>query len=217
MISGAVFSAVTRFYAQIDYSVWGIALGAHCEAILKCGPQMLWWSQEPISSATTASLYKLEPGQDKTFANALVQRLAEAFRTGNSLTRFCVLKVFLLASKGPRLKNRCNMGLFKKERIANYPEVLRRVKAVLDSGDAIARALALRLIGCLADLAVDSVDVHRLVFEALQSPHHKEVSHGSSCTRCFPFFCWYMTIICTWNRHRRGQEEEQLFRPWMSN
>ena len=148
---------------------------------------MLWWSQEPISSATTASLFKLEPGQDKTFANALVQRLAEAFRTGNNLTRFCVLKVFLLASKGPKLKNRCNTGLFKKERIANYPEVLRRVKAVLDSGDTIARALALRLIGCLAELAFDSVDVHRLVFEALQSPHHKEVSHGSSCTRSFHF------------------------------
>ena len=84
------------------------------------------------------------------------------------MTRFCVLKVFLLESKGPRLKNSCNTGLFKKERIANYPEVLRRVKAVLDSGNAIARALALRLIGCLAELAFDSVDVHRLVFEALQ-------------------------------------------------
>lgn len=142
---------------------------------MKTGPRMLWWNEEPISSVETAALYKLVDGQDKTFANAMLQRLADSFRTGNNFTRLCIVKAFLLVSKSSGRRGRAGTGLFKKERIANHQEVLKRVKTVMDSGDVVARALALRMLGCLGEIAADSVDVHRLVIEALESPHHKEV------------------------------------------
>lgn len=167
---------------------WWVDAGAPFEAILKSGPRMLWWSEEPIASAPIAALYKLDAGQDKMFTNAMVQRLAEAFRTGTNATRVCILKVFLLVSKGSKhSKDPAGSGLLRKERIANYPEVLRRVKAVMDSGDATARALALRMIGCLGEIAADSVDIHRHVIEALESPHQKEVNS----TRAFQLFNLY--------------------------
>lgn len=149
--------------------------GAPCEAILKTGPRMLWWNEEPIPSVETAALYKLVDGQDPTFANAMLQRLADSFRTGNNFTRLCILKAFLLVSKNSGRRELGGTGLFKKERIANHQEVLKRVKSVMDSGDVVARALALRMLGCLGEIAADSVDVHRLVIEALESPHSKEV------------------------------------------
>lgn len=159
--------------------------GAPCEAILKTGPRMLWWNDEPISSVETATLYKLVDGQDKTFANAMVQRLADSFRTGNNFTRLCILKAFFLVSKSIRRRGRRDgTGLFKKERIANYQEVLKRVKSVMDSGDVVARALALRMLGCLGEIAADSLDVQRLVIEALESPHQKEVEAALFAMGC---------------------------------
>lgn len=149
--------------------------GAPIEAILKTGPRMLWWNEEPFSSEEIAALYKLFDGQDKTFMNAMLQRLADSFRTGNNFTRLCILKAFLLVSKSSERRGRGGTGLFKKERIANHQEVLKRVKAVMDSGDVVARALALRMLGCLGEIAADSLDVHRLVIEAFESPHQKEV------------------------------------------
>ena len=136
---------------------------------------MLWWNEEPISSAETAALYKLVDGSENTFANAMLQRLADSFRTGNNFTRVCILKAFLLVSKNSGRRGRGGKGLFKKERISNHQEILKRVKAVMDSGDVVARALALRMLGCLGEIAADSVDVHRLVIEAFESPHQKEV------------------------------------------
>lgn len=175
-----LFSVSGLFLAQYSINcksvVWD-STGAPCEAILKTGPRMLWWNDEPISSVETATLYKLVDGQDKTFANAMVQRLADSFRTGNNFTRLCILKAFFLVSKSIRRRGRRDgTGLFKKERIANYQEVLKRVKSVMDSGDVVARALALRMLGCLGEIAADSLDVQRLVIEALESPHQKEVN-----------------------------------------
>lgn len=156
--------------------VWCGSAGAPIETILKTGPRMLWWNEEPISTMETAALYKLVDGEDKTFANAMLQRLADSFRTGNNFIRLCIFKAFLLVSKSSGRRGRSGTGLFTKERIANHQEVLKRVKSVMDSGDVVARALALRMLGCLGEIAADSVDVHRLVIEALESPYYKEVS-----------------------------------------
>ncbi|KAG0565001.1 hypothetical protein KC19_8G155500 [Ceratodon purpureus] len=164
--------------------LWCGFAGAPIEAILKTGPRMLWWNEEPISSVETAALYKLVDGQDKTFANAMLQRLADSFRTGNNFIRLCIVKAFLLVSKSSGRRGRGGTGLFKKERIANHQEVLKRVKTVMDSGDVVARALALRMLGCLGEIAADSVDVHRLVIEALESPHYKEVDAALFATGC---------------------------------
>lgn len=161
--------------------------GAPCEAILRTGPRMLWWNEEPITSVEIAALYKLVDGEDKTFAIAMLQCLADSFRTGNNFTRLCILKAFLLVSKSTAgMRRNSGSGLFQKERIANHQEVLKRVKSVMDSGDVVARAFALRMLGCLGEIAADSVDVHRLVIEALESPHSKEVK-SLKRSALFPF------------------------------
>ncbi|KAL3694652.1 hypothetical protein R1sor_008303 [Riccia sorocarpa] len=189
--------------------------GAQCEAVMKLGPQLVRWSQNCMVTASSANLFKLEAGQDRVFANAILLRLAETFRTGNNFIRLCILKVLMLEYKergrmgetfpadncdrmvkrrltptnsGSRSRairmSRSEEGLLTKKRIANHVEMLRRVKSVLDSGDPTSRALALRVLGCLADLGKDSVDVHNLVLQAVQSPHHQEVSAAFFAMGC---------------------------------
>lgn len=149
--------------------------GAQVEAATRLGPRLLRLSQEPVVAEITAALHKLEPGQDQVLANAIVRRLADAFQSGGNFTRLCILKVLLLEYKGRKESRAKKCSLFTKDRIPNYVEFLRRVKSVLDSGDSTARSLALRVLGCLAELASDSVEVFRLVLDALQSPHRLEV------------------------------------------
>ncbi|KAL2633081.1 hypothetical protein R1flu_004560 [Riccia fluitans] len=190
--------------------------GAQCEAVMKLGPQLVRWSQNCMVTASSANLFKLEAGQDRVFANAILLRLAETFRTGNNFIRVCILKVLMLEYKergriretfqpdncdramisrrltpsnsGSRSRairmSRSEEGLLTRKRIANHVEMLRRVKSVMDSGDPTSRALALRVLGCLADLGKDSVDVHNLVLQAVQSPHHQEVSAAFFAMEC---------------------------------
>eukprot|EP01018_Ginkgo_biloba_P017912 Gb_21226 [translate_table: standard] len=140
------------------------------------GPRLQRWSEEPVVTASTASLFELDTGQDRAFANSILLRLADAFRTGNNFSRLCVVKVFLLefrrrhCKKGKEYK-----GIFAKERVPNHLEMLKRVKAVLHSGDVVARSLALRALGCLADLGKDSADIRRVIVEAIESPYLLEV------------------------------------------
>lgn len=175
-----------RWNVEFDRGLRSQKPGSQWEAILKLGLRLQQWSKEPPVSAVTANLFKLDPGQDQAFANAVVLHLVEAFKGGNNFTRLYVLKILLLEKRSRRRGDKranCN-GLLSKDRIPNHVEVLKRVKAVMDSGDTTARALTLRVLGCLADLAKDSADVHRLVFEALDSPCEQEVHAGLYAVGC---------------------------------
>ncbi|MCO5569085.1 hypothetical protein L7F22_022792 [Adiantum nelumboides] len=64
--------------------------GSQWEAILKLGARLQQWSKEPAVSAVTESLFKLSPGEEQAFANAIMIRLTETFVLGNNFTRFCI-------------------------------------------------------------------------------------------------------------------------------
>jgi hypothetical protein len=66
---------------------------------MKLAPQLMRWSNNSVVTASSANLFKLEPGQDRVFANAILLRLAETFRSGNNFVRVCVLKAFMLEFK----------------------------------------------------------------------------------------------------------------------
>jgi integrator complex subunit 7 len=145
---------------------------------LKLALRLQQWSREPPASPVIARLYNLDIGQESAFLNAIMMHLTEAFRTGDNFVRLCVLKILLQEKKSRRsgVQDLQGKGLITKERIPNHAEVLKRLKTIIKSGDHTAKALALLVTGCLAELAKDSIDVHRLVFEAIHSPYECEVS-----------------------------------------
>lgn len=180
-------ASAMRWSVELDRGLRSQKPGSQWEAILKLGLRLEQWSGEPPVSASTASLFKLDPGQEQAFTKAIMMHLMEAFRTGNNFTRFCVLKVLFLEMRSRKRSNKKanGNGLLTKERIPNHMEVLKRVKSVMGSGDHTARALALYVIGCLAELARDSTDMHRLVLEALYSPYEQEVHAALYAMGCF--------------------------------
>ncbi|KAJ7540429.1 hypothetical protein O6H91_10G014600 [Diphasiastrum complanatum] len=177
-------ASVVTWNLELDGGLRSSKPGFQCEAVMKLGPRIRKWSQEPPLSGTVASLLKLDPGQDQAFANAILLRLGEAFKTGNNFLRCCILKVFLYELKGRKPASEYR-GLFTKERLSQHVELLRRVKSVMDSGDTTARALSLRVLGCLAHIGRDSIDVQRLLLEALESPHRLEVEAAYFAIGCF--------------------------------
>ena len=92
--------------------------GAHLEAIMKMGPRLQRRSEEPVVTALTASLFKLDSGQDRAFVNSILLCLADAFRTGNNFTRLCIEKALILEFKSRRCSERDGYkGILTKERM----------------------------------------------------------------------------------------------------
>lgn len=120
-------------------------------------------------------MYGLVPGEDRTFANTILLRLADAFNHGDNYTRRCILKVFLMELKHLNKKGKRYNGILAKQRVPNNVELLKRVKIVFDTGDIEAKVLALHLFGCLADLAKDSLHIRYTILLSLQSSHVSEV------------------------------------------
>ena len=122
-------------------------------------------------------MFGLVPGEDRLFANAILLRLAEAFRVGDHSVRHSVVRVFL--SLRSRNKNKYNggknYGILSKHRVHNQSQLLSRVKIVFDSGDVQSRALTLVLFGCWADFAKDSAEIRYIILSSLVSSHVVEV------------------------------------------
>jgi integrator complex subunit 7 len=97
----------------------------------------------------------------------MLLRLAAEFRSAGGATRARVVRV-LLSAAGAR-------GALPGACVADPDQVLRRVKAVYDAGSARDRALALRVFGCLAEVAKDSVHVRSLILSSLGSSSALEV------------------------------------------
>lgn len=155
--------------------IYIIFTGRVIEAILETGSRLEQWSKEPIYPIAVLNMFGLVPGEDRLFANAILLRLADAFRTGDNHTRVCVLKVFLLELKHRRKNGKRYNGILAKRRVSNHVELLKRVKIVFDTGDAESRGLALRLLGCWADFAKDSAEIRYMVLSSLRSCHILEV------------------------------------------
>ncbi|XP_058092824.1 uncharacterized protein LOC131239237 isoform X2 [Magnolia sinica] len=159
--------------------------GQPIESVLQIGPKLQQWSREPTISMAISNMFGLVQGEDRLFANAILLRLADAFRSGDNHMRACVLKVFLSELKNRSKKGKLYNGILAKERVPNYIELLKRVKIVFDTGDVKSRALALRLLGCWADLAKDSAEIRHMILSTLESRHFLEVKASLFAAGCF--------------------------------
>ncbi|XP_059598418.1 uncharacterized protein LOC100265170 isoform X2 [Vitis vinifera] len=151
--------------------------GGPVEAILQIGQRLEQWNREPEPTLPVYKMFGLVPGEDRLFANAILLRLAEAFRVGDHSVRHSVVRVFL--SLRSRNKNKYNggknYGILSKHRVHNQSQLLSRVKIVFDSGDVQSRALTLVLFGCWADFAKDSAEIRYIILSSLVSSHVVEV------------------------------------------
>lgn len=169
--SAPVFSAETAYCP-----------GRAVEAILEVGRRLERWNLEPEPTMSAYNLYGLVPGEERLFANSIVLRLADAFVTGNRDIKLAVMRAFLGLSSCERKRRRRKRGskikdgILSKGRVNNFPELLRRVKTVFDSGDAESRAMALVLFGCWADFAKDSAHVRYLLLSNMVSSDVSVVS-----------------------------------------
>ncbi|KAK1271047.1 hypothetical protein QJS04_geneDACA021056 [Acorus gramineus] len=174
--------------------------GRPAEAILETGRRLQQWSREQDITLATANMYGLLPGEDRTFANTILLRLAEAFRRGDRRIRVCVIKAFLMELKHMREKGRRYDGILCKRRVPNHSELLSRVKIVYDVGDAEAKALSLWLLGCWADFAKDSAEIRFMVISSLQSGDFSEVkaalfAAGCMCELSEDFACVILGML----------------------
>lgn len=149
--------------------------GQSVEVIKHIGARLQKWSMEPSITMAISHMYGLVPGEDRTFANTILLRLADVFKCGDNYTRGCILQVFLLELRHLWKKGKRYNGILAKRRVPNYVELLKRVKTVFDTGDAEAKVLALYLFGCWADLAKDSPQIRYMILLSLQSSHVSEV------------------------------------------
>lgn len=142
------------------------------------GPRLQRWSSELESDISSDAMFGLVPGEDRLFANAILLRLADAFRGGDKEIMLSVVKVFLFERKHrDKRKHKQYNGLLSKTRVANHLELLKRVKSVFDNGDLESKALALVLFGCWADFAKDNAQIRYLILSSLVSPHDCEVKY----------------------------------------
>ncbi|CAL4964598.1 unnamed protein product [Urochloa decumbens] len=126
--------------------------------------------------APVASAYGVLPGEARVFAETMLLRLATEFRTAEGAMRARVVRTLLTAA-GRR-------GSLAGARVAEPDQLLRRVKAVYDTGSARDRALALRVFGCLAEVAKDSVHVRSLILSSLGVSSALEVKAAIFAAGC---------------------------------
>lgn len=154
-----------------------LSSGVPVKAILKLGPHLQLWSREFESGIDSNAIFGLVPGEDRLFANAILLRLADAFRGGDKEIRLSIVRVFLFERKHrDNGKHKQCKGLLSKARVANHLEMLKRVKSVFQNGDSESKALALVLFGCWADFANDNAQIRYLILSSLVSTHDCEVT-----------------------------------------
>ncbi|KAJ8655967.1 hypothetical protein O0I10_008407 [Lichtheimia ornata] len=89
--------------------------------------------------------------------NAAILKLADWFRLSNNVIKFYVYRVFKQAAKQHLNK------------VFNVEETVKRVMPVLGSNDPIARAITLRILGCMSMIIADKLDVHHAILQRLES------------------------------------------------
>jgi integrator complex subunit 7 len=145
-------------------------------ALERIGPRLQQLSLESNITKSIADIYGLVPGEDRAFTNTIILRLCNAFENGDNQTRSLVLKIFLPELKQLEKNRKGYKGILSKERLSNSSEILKRLKLVFYAGGFEEKALALRMLGCMADVAKDSIEIRSLVLSSLESSADVEVS-----------------------------------------
>ncbi|KAK3093052.1 hypothetical protein FSP39_010547 [Pinctada imbricata] len=94
--------------------------------------------------------------------NSAFLRLADVFRGGTNLLRWCILRVLQQSEK-------------HLDKILNVEEFVRRIHGVIHSNDCIARALTLRAMGSIANIISEQKNVHHSIVNGLDSHDALEV------------------------------------------
>ncbi|XP_065849794.1 uncharacterized protein [Euphorbia lathyris] len=151
--------------------------GQAVKAIQQIGERLQLLSREPKPTMAVYNMFGLVAGEDRLFANAILLRLADAFRLGDNDTRRCIVRVFLseFKNRDKLKKGKEYAGILSKNGVQNPMELLKRVKIVFDTGDVESRALALVLFGCWADFAKNSAHIRYLILSHLVSSEILEV------------------------------------------
>ncbi|XP_057441624.1 uncharacterized protein LOC130733460 isoform X2 [Lotus japonicus] len=171
---------------QLEKGLRSSKPGVPVKTILKLGPHLQLWSREFESGIDSNAIFGLVPGEDRLFANAILLRLADAFRGGDKEIRLSIVRVFLFERKHrDNGKHKQCKGLLSKARVANHLEMLKRVKSVFQNGDSECKALALVLFGCWADFANDNAQIRYLILSSLVSTHDCEVIASLFAAGCF--------------------------------
>ncbi|KAG0000625.1 Integrator complex subunit 7 [Entomortierella chlamydospora] len=95
--------------------------------------------------------------------NAGILKLADYFRQSNNIQRHAILQVFKKSQ--PHLK-----------KVINVEETYKRISPMLQSNDPLARAITLRVLGGMATIVSDRIDVYHNVIHSLDSSEAMEVS-----------------------------------------
>ena len=150
------------------------------------GQRLKQWSTEPQLTMPVYSMLGLVPGEDRLFADAILLRLADAFVTGDNVTKIAIINVFLSTVRQCKTKHARAHGIFSNMSMEIRLELLRRVKALLNAKCIESRALTLILFGCWADITKDIAEIRHAILSALVSCHVLEVrlvsflaGHGS--------------------------------------
>jgi hypothetical protein len=110
---------------------------------------------------------------DKVMTSTALLKLADVFsaQATANLLRLHILKVFQLAHK--------HLG-----KVSSPEELVRRLSLVTHSNDPVARALALRVFGCIASIVAERKNVHHSIHHGLDSHHQVEVEAAIFATSC---------------------------------
>ncbi|KAI8613126.1 hypothetical protein BC830DRAFT_1219990 [Chytriomyces sp. MP71] len=114
----------------------------------------------PLVASIQNGMLRVSEGSSasKNAATIALLTLSDTFRDSDNTLRIAVVKVFKAVAH-----------LIHKEYQSN--SIFKRIKVVLSSNDAVARALTLRLYGLLVHTVEDSIDIHHSIIEALESKH----------------------------------------------
>ncbi|KAG9325619.1 hypothetical protein KVV02_000644 [Mortierella alpina] len=100
---------------------------------------------------------------DPVIINTVILKLADYFRASNNIQRHAILQVFKKSQ--PHLK-----------KVMNVEETIRRISPQMHSNDPLSRAITLRVLGCMATIVYDRIDVYHNVIHSLDSSEAMEVS-----------------------------------------
>uniref|UniRef100_A0A0E0JD29 Integrator complex subunit 7 n=1 Tax=Oryza punctata TaxID=4537 RepID=A0A0E0JD29_ORYPU len=131
------------------------------------------------ASPAAASALGVLPSEPRLFAHTILLRLATHFTTAHNAVRARILRALLLAYDGS-LPITCVAPPESQHQL-----LLTRVKAAYDAGCPHARALALRMFGCLAHLAHHSLHLRSLLLSTFSSSNAPQVKAALFAAACF--------------------------------
>ncbi|KAM0872214.1 hypothetical protein ACQ4PT_038852 [Festuca glaucescens] len=160
---------------DLDRSLRSRHLGTRLQALDAAAPRIRELASCPTVPPGVASSSGIMPAESRVFAETMLLRLATEFRAAADDSIRSRIVRSLLPNKGGGWA------------AAEPEQILRRVTAAHGAAGATprARALALRMFGCLADLAKDSFHVCSLVLSGLRSSNAAEVKAALFAAGCF--------------------------------